>query len=432
MKEILIDSSKLNSWLNARKFTIDNFFQNKKNLKKKLKNKDYFHCNYKDVEFITKKLNIDTKEIIKVKQVPEYILWNKKFIESTKRPIKRDGIHFYNYYSLPSPDNFKSPVILDILCPKTKIPKLNNGHLEQAITVVLGPGDIYGRWGKKKKSSNFKKININKEKITNWIVGDTYLEPTYLPHTYSLASNTPSKILSYTAKSPIEKFIRNFNNWSKKSYVNFSKKISNKNILETIFKEILNERFVDLKYLKQLLGIKKINIKTIVNNRKYLEKICNLFDIDQSLFIKKNYKEDDVGKTYMSIKESTKLKRKYKNYEIAPMASSIRYPDLYGTFIKVYKNISKTNLLNIFNCHYLVTSGQLFFITNKKKLIVSEGDCLWVSPYINHGFSGKGSLIRISNGESLDNQDLNEISNLYKPKQTLTRSYGDKQVWGYE
>ena len=33
--------------------------------------------------------------------------------------------------------------------------KLNNGHLEQAITVNLGPGDIYGRWGE----------NIKKKRI---------------------------------------------------------------------------------------------------------------------------------------------------------------------------------------------------------------------------------------------------------------------------
>ena len=77
-------------------------------------------------------------------KIPDYIIWKKNYILATKRPIKRDGIHFYNYYSLPCPNSYKSPVILDILCPKKKIPKLNNGHLEQAITVVLGPGDIFG------------------------------------------------------------------------------------------------------------------------------------------------------------------------------------------------------------------------------------------------------------------------------------------------
>ena len=89
------------------------------------------------------------------KKIARFYIFFKKKILSTKRPIKRDGIHFYNYYTLPSPQGFKSPVILDILCPHYKVPKLNNGHLEQAITVNLGPGDIYGRWGE----------NIKKKKI---------------------------------------------------------------------------------------------------------------------------------------------------------------------------------------------------------------------------------------------------------------------------
>ena len=49
-----------------------------------------------------------------------------------------------------------------------------------------------------------------------------------------------------------------------------------------------------------------------------------------------------------------------------------------------------------------------------------------------HGFSGKGSLIKISNGENLDTSDLNEILNIYKPIETLNRSYQDRISWGYE
>ena len=86
----------------------------------------------------------------------------------------RDGIHFYNYYTLPSPKGFKSPVILDILCPYNKIPKLNNGHLEQAITINLGPGNIYGRWGKDiKKKKIFQKIEFN-NKNDKWVVGEIH------------------------------------------------------------------------------------------------------------------------------------------------------------------------------------------------------------------------------------------------------------------
>ena len=69
-------------------------------------------------------------------------------IEKTKRPINRGGIHFYNYYTLPSPHGYVAPVLIDILCPKNKMPTLNNRHLEPAITVSLGPNDIYARFAK--------------------------------------------------------------------------------------------------------------------------------------------------------------------------------------------------------------------------------------------------------------------------------------------
>ena len=75
-----------------------------------------------------------------------------------------------------------------------------------------------------KKKENFSKIKFN-NKNEKWVVGDTYLEPTFLPHTYSLVDKTPSQILSYTAKSQLQKFIDNSNLWPVSSYKNFIKDI---------------------------------------------------------------------------------------------------------------------------------------------------------------------------------------------------------------
>ena len=124
------------------------------------------------------------------------MFWSKNKIEKTKRPIIRDGIHFYNYYSLPIPEGFVGPVILDILCPKNKLPKLNNGHLELAITVNLGNSDIYGRWGKKINKNNYSKIKFNDSHKNSWIIGDTYVEPTY-PTFYSRATNITQNSVLY-------------------------------------------------------------------------------------------------------------------------------------------------------------------------------------------------------------------------------------------
>ena len=220
-KKLIIDIVKFNHWLNVRKVTTWQLIKKEPSLRKKITSKKNFALDSREIDFIENYLQI-SKELIRVdEEIPKYIFWNREKIEKSKRSINRDGIHFYNYYSLPVPKGYVGPVILDILCPKTKIPKLNNGHLEQAITVNLGPEDIFGRWGQSKKNYNFAKIRANNSKKNQWIVGDTYVEPTYCPHSYARATNLNSQILSYTAKSPIQKFVKKLNLWSNESYKSF-------------------------------------------------------------------------------------------------------------------------------------------------------------------------------------------------------------------
>ena len=268
-KLITLDILKLNHWLNARKITLSFIKKKIKSLYIKLRNKKNFNVSQKEINFINSYLLIPTEKIVLKKKLPDYILMKKREIDKTKRPIVRDGIHFYNYYSLPVPHGYIGPVILDILCPKNKLPKLNNGHLEQAITINLGNNDIYGRWGKTNNKVNFSKIRFNNTKKNSWIVGDTYVEPTYCPHTYSRASDHNSQILSYTAKSPLEKLVKNLNGWSHESYKNFLKKINSKEIRSSILDFYLNNKGVNLKYLSKITHYKIKKSKSNIKKQKY-------------------------------------------------------------------------------------------------------------------------------------------------------------------
>ena len=432
-KKIIIDFIKLNHWLNARKITTKLIDKKQKTLAKKLSLKKNFSISPRELDFINTDLSIPTEKIEVQNKIPDYILWTKSKIDKTKRPINRDGIHFYNYYSLPIPNGFVGPVILDILCPKNKLPKLNNGHLEQAITINLGNSDIYGRWGKKKNNVNFSKIKYNNSSKNPWIIGDTYVEPTYCPHSYSRATEHNSQILSYTAKSPLEKFIKNLNNWSKSNYENLIKNIKSKNPRVSILKLYLDNKGVDLKYLSQKIKVKVKTLEQIINNKKVLIKTCKLLKINPDLFNNIQYtSEDSIGKTYLSYKDSFKTIRKYKSYTIASMASSERYSDLFGYFIKVSGSKKVKDLCDFASSHYLITDGEFNFNIDNKTIKVKKGDAIWMSSFKSHGFSGKGSLLKISNGECVDSSDLREILNIYKPVETLKRSYKDRISWGYE
>ena len=432
-KIMMIDIIKLNHWLNARKIT-SQFINNKQSsLTNKLKSKKNFKISSKELLFINSKLFIPTEKIVLKNKIPDYIYWSKAKIEKTKRPIKRDGIHFYNYYSLPIPDGFVGPVILDILCPKDKLPKLNNGHLEQAITINLGKSDIYGRWGKSKSKTNFSKIKFNNSSINPWIIGDTYVEPTYCPHSYSRVTDYNSRILSYTAKAPLEKLIKNLNNWSNENYINLMKNIKSKDIRSSILNFYLDNMGISIKYLSKSINFKINNLSQIIKNKKILLKACKFLKIDPTLFNKKIYNsEDAIGKTYLSYKESFKTIRKYKSYTVASMASSERYTDLFGCFIKVSNNKKIKDLSSYASSHYLVTGGNLYLNIDNKRIKIKKNDAIWMSSFKIHCFSGNGSLLKVSNGENLDTSDLLEIINLYSPHKTLERSYKDKISWGYE
>ncbi len=72
------------------------------------------------------------------------------------------------------------------------------------------------------------------------------------------------------------------------------------------------------------------------------------------------------------------------------------------------------------------------FHVDNTKIKLKKGDALWMSSFKQHGFSGEGSLIKISNGESLSTSDLSEVLNIYNLNITLKRSYKDKVSWGYD
>jgi len=122
----IIDILKLNHWLNARKITKKYIYNKKKSLSIKINKNINFRATKDEIRFIKNEIFIPLEKIRFEEKLPDYIFWSSEKIKSTKRPINRDGIHFYNYYSLPTPPGFIGPVILDILCPKNKMPKLNN------------------------------------------------------------------------------------------------------------------------------------------------------------------------------------------------------------------------------------------------------------------------------------------------------------------
>ena len=172
-----IDEVKLNHWLNIRKTTfevLNNYLANRINFK--ISKNNYAKLDKFSIEKIAEVLEIPTSYLLQEEDTPVFLFKTKEEIEKTRRPIYRGGMHFYNYYTLPTPHAYVAPVLIDILCPKDKLPVLNHGHLEPAVTISLGPNDIYARFAKKLNKTTWVKFKINKDKKSDWVVGSSYYE----------------------------------------------------------------------------------------------------------------------------------------------------------------------------------------------------------------------------------------------------------------
>jgi len=438
-----LDKIKLNRWLNIRKTTL-------KELNKQLKNKINFQISLENCEnldsyatnLIADFLEISSSKLKKKNKTPIFLYSSKSDIEKTKRPINKDGIHFYNYYTLPTPKGYVSPVLLDILCPKDKLPKLNNGHLEPAITISLGPYDIYARFADKLNKNTWVKFKINKDPKTNWVVGSSYFEPSFCKHTYSQAENGLGRIISYTTRSNIEKLCMEKLNIN--SYDNLIKINKKKKINRLLFKLEIETKGYSIKEISKKT---KTPYNKIINffeddnqllEKKHIIKLCKFINSDPNLFFDKKFKEDSVGKLYFDYKDSINTIRKYKSYKIASIANSMRFPDLSGYFLKVLnlKNFSIFDLFDSKCSHYFVTSGSIkIHIKEKNKNIskkISNGDCLWVSAFTYHGFTGSGSLLKISDGQNINYLDKEDLTNTYNVNNFLKRAKNDTTNWGYD
>ena len=94
-----IDKIKLNHWLNIRKTTVDvlnDMLSKHLNFSLSFDNLD--KLDEHAIEKIAEVLSIPKNNIIKNEEVPAFVFNSKKQIEKTKRPIRRGGIHYYNYY----------------------------------------------------------------------------------------------------------------------------------------------------------------------------------------------------------------------------------------------------------------------------------------------------------------------------------------------
>lgn len=380
-------------------------------------------------------------------------------LHATRRPIQRDGIHFYNYYTMAAPPGAVAPVILDILCPADRVPALNNGHLEPAITVNIGPGDINGRWGEQLTEATWQVLRANRAGGTHragdgsgrgngsgradaegagdaWIVGDSYVEPSYCPHSYSLAGGEPARIISYTGQSNLAPLLEDLNDWSEPAAGALLERLEAGR--ELIAELLLARRGHTIASAARTIGVAEPALREALDDGglDILRELGRTLGFDYRLLLAPQWRHDSVGKTYRDIEECRADARDFRGYRVSSLASAPHLPDLTGLFMRVDGEAGE-DLHDPAETHYLVTGGEVELEWTgpdgkRARSRLGVDGTAWVAPFVGHRWSGDGSLVRLGSGRHLSYLDLTELANTYAAAATLRRGRRDDRGWGYD
>lgn len=452
MTHIALDRYKLMHWLNARKVTPGMVAKRAKLPPEAIQSlfDETMELGMAEAGRLADALHIPLKLLAAEEPLPSVIHATKAEINATCRRLDRDGIHFYNYYTLPSPKGLICPVILDILCPAERLPKQNNGHLEPAITVNIGPGDINGRWdgrhAEERNDDTWRMMRHNRG-TESWILGDCYVEPSWCPHTYALAGAQPAQILSYTVKTSLEAFAARTNNWSDAAFdaMVATYDDDDRPFATAALAVLMERRGFNADSLAKASNIGLSELKGFLDGDENAIAVAGLRQIgdtlacDWRLLLAPVHRNDSLGKSWNSIEGATASIRPFKSYTVASMSMSARVPDMIGLFMKVEKpeTHATLDLSELSATHYLVSGGALTLHWQEangspRSASLGNGDALWVGPYVRHAFTGTGSLVKLGNGEGVSALDQFELSNTFDLADTLKRGRRDRASWGYD
>lgn len=446
---MLIDSYKVTHWMNVRKLTPDQVAQRAAiddELLSALLQERQAPIPDDAGARLTKVLNIDPLQIAPAPASDlTAIVMTADEVDATRRPIERDGIHFYNYYSMAGAPGRVAPVILDILCPADRLPMLNNGHLEPAITVNIGPGDIHGRWGEVLSDATWQVLRANRDG-DNWIAGDSYVEPSYCPHSYSLASDDPARIISYTSESNLAPLVSEMNDWTDEAFAAATRGIGGGGGGD-VLRSCLSRRGYDLATAASAAGVDAGRLGAFLLDGDpealdmgELQTLGRVLGLDYRTLLSAPRAHDEVGKTCLSVDDSRGTVRRFASYTVASMAAAAHMPDLTGLFVRVLRLDELDDALDLIEpgeTHYMVRSGALTLVWRSadgsvERAALTPDATVWIAPFVEHAWWGDGAVIKLGSGRHMSYLDQIELSNTFEVVETLRRGRRDALGWGYD
>ncbi|MGH2906920.1 MAG: helix-turn-helix domain-containing protein [Solirubrobacterales bacterium] len=448
---ITIGATQVARWANARKITLEQIAEALADVHPgELRQFDDFGGEV-SVDFATRLadlLDVDPEQLTSGPSIrPRAISMSADEIEGSRRSIQRDGIHFYDYYSLPAPHGEVGPVLLDIHCPADRLPALNNGHLEPALTVNLGPGDISGRWSDSAEGDGWEILAANIDPRDSWIIGDSYIEPSFCPHSYALASDVPARILSYTVGAPLGPLLQRCDEWDDAAFERWIGQFDAVGCSAALLTREITRRGWTNQSLAEQAEIPPAVLDDFCAGRREtipmssLVALCQTLGVDYRSFLPPAFDHDALGKCGRSVAEARATIRAFGPYEVASLAAATHVPDVYGIFMRIELDDHDDGELDICDSgetHLLVTSGRLTLRWDDGGSIESQtldhGDAIWIDAHVAFSLRGNGSTIKLgtTGGRGVASCDQNELTRTFSAASTLRAGRRSRDSWGYD
>ena len=290
---------------------------------------------------------------------------------------------------------------------------------------------------------SFVQIEANRSGEHEWVVGDSYLEPSYLPHSYSLCSDQPARIVSYTAPSNLTGLLTEANSWPEHAFRALVVAQERAGSGNAVLALAMQRRAHTPASLAALAGIDADRLAAQADGSgdalsvDELRAVGAVLQFDYRLFLPPTRHHDRVGKTCFSWKDGVAGRRSFASYTVASMAGAPHLPDLVGMFLEVDGQGRELDLLDHGPTHYLVTAVSVVMRWLADDGTVAErqmgpDDSVWVAPCVAHGFGGHGALAKFGNGEGYGYLQQVELANTVDVGAMLRRGWRDGADWGYE
>ncbi|WP_237557579.1 MULTISPECIES: cupin domain-containing protein [Streptomyces] len=365
---------------------------------------------------------------------PVAIVQSAQDMHATRRPIQRAGIHFYNYYTMGrAPRPGSRPVNLDNLCPAE--------HTADAQTRPLRTRDHQ----QPRPRTHPRTLGGGLDDVT-WRVlepGDSYVEPSYCPHTYGLVDDTPARIVSYTGVSNLARLLDETNVWQDPAAEAMLTDLDAVPAVSAILRAALRRRACDADGAGRLAGVSAEHISAFCDGKTdsltldELRELGAALGFDFRTLIEPVRRRDALGKTHLTAAQSRASTRTFASYTAASAAMTPELPDLIGVFLTVDGEADGLDLCDHGENHYLVTEGEPTLRWQEPDGTVADAvlgpdGTAWLAPFVAHSWSGSGSVIKLGSGDHLGYLDQIELTNTFDPVATLRRGRRDAHGWGYE